>query len=123
GALLGLAFKEYGDEKYHRAMIDSWNYLLGCNPTDYCFISGFGSKYPKHFHDRRCTSDGIEEPIPGYLAGGATNIILRDCGAKGYPSTTPAGCYRDAICSFSTNEIAINWNAPFALLAGMIDSM
>ena len=123
GALFGLAYQIYGDEKYRRAMIDSWNYLLGCNPTDYCFISGFGSKYPKHFHDRRCTSDGIEEPIPGYLAGGATNIILRDCGAKGYPSTTPAGCYRDAICSFSTNEIAINWNAPFALLAGMIDSM
>ena len=121
GALFGLAYKIYRDEKYRQALIDSWNYLLGCNPTNYCFISGFGSKYPKHFHDRRCTSDGIEEPIPGYLAGGATNIILRDCGAKGYPSTTPAGCYRDAICSFSTNEIAINWNAPFALLAGMVE--
>lgn len=122
GALFGLAYKIFGDEKYRHAMIDSWNYLLGCNPTDYCFVSGFGSKYPKHFHDRRCTSDGIEEPIPGYIAGGATNIIIRDCGVKGYPSTTPAGCYRDAICSFSTNEIAINWNAPFALLAGMIDN-
>ena len=122
GALFGLAYKIYGDEKYRQALIDSWNYLLGCNPTNYCFISGFGSKYPKHFHDRRCTSDGIEEPIPGYLAGGATNIILRDCGAKGYPSSTPAGCYRDAICSFSTNEIAINWNAPFALLAGMVNT-
>ncbi|MBR5433102.1 MAG: glycoside hydrolase family 9 protein [Bacteroidales bacterium] len=121
GALLGLAFKEYGDEKYRHAMIDSWNYLLGCNPTGYCFISGFGSKYPRHFHDRRCTADGIEEPIPGYLAGGSTNYIIRDCGEKGYPSLTQAGCYRDAICSFSTNEIAINWNAPFALLAGMIE--
>lgn len=123
GAIFGLAYKIYGDEKYHLAMIDSWNYLLGSNPTGYCFISGFGSKYPKHFHDRRCTSDGIEEPIPGYLAGGATNIILRDCGEKGYPSLAPAACYRDAICSFSTNEIAINWNAPFVLFAGMIENL
>lgn len=121
GALLGLAYKVYGEQKYNEAMLSSWNYLLGCNPTNYCFVSGFGSKYPRHFHDRRCTSDGIDEPIPGYLAGGATNIILRDCGGNTYPSKAPAACYLDKICSFSTNEIAINWNAPLALLAGMVD--
>lgn len=123
GALLGLAYKVYGDKKYSEAMLASWNYLLGCNPTNYCFVSGFGSKYPRHFHDRRCTSDGIEEPIPGYLAGGATNIILRDCGGNTYPSKAPAACYLDKICSFSTNEIAINWNAPLALLAGMVENI
>ncbi len=122
GALLGLAYKIYGDSKYKNAMLSSWNYLLGCNPTDYCFVSGFGSKYPRHFHDRRCTADGIEEPLPGYLAGGATNIVLRDCGGRTYPSQAPAACYLDKICSFSTNEIAINWNAPFALLAGMVEN-
>ncbi len=122
GSLLGLAYKIYGESKYKHAMLSSWDYLLGCNPTDYCFVSGFGSKYPRHFHDRRCTSDGIEEPLPGYLAGGATNIILRDCGGRTYPSQAPAACYLDKICSFSTNEIAINWNAPFALLAGMVEN-
>ena len=123
GAILGMAYKEYNDEKYHEAVISTWNYLMGCNPTGYCFVSGFGSNSPKHFHDRRSTAYGIDEPIPGYIAGGSTNVVTRDCGEKRYPSTAPAACYLDKICSFSTNEIAINWNAPFALLAGMLDNL
>ncbi len=123
GAILGLAYKEYNDEKYREATLSTWNYLMGCNPTGYCFVSGFGSQSPKHFHDRRSTADGIDEPIPGYICGGATNAVTRDCGEKKYPSTAPAACYLDKVCSFSTNEIAINWNAPFALLAGMIDNL
>lgn len=128
GALAGLAklvLKDSQNEQYHfeQIMQKSFDYILGANPTGYCFVSGFGTKYPRHFHDRRCTSDGIEEPIPGYLAGGSTNYVIRDCGEKGYPSLTPAGCYRDAICSFSTNEIAINWNGPFAMLAGMVENI
>lgn len=124
GVLLGLADKKIKDSRYNYcdAMFQSWHYLLGCNPTGYCFVSGFGSQYPRHLHDRRCTADGIKEPIPGYLVGGATNIILRDCGGNTYPSKAPAACYLDKICSFSTNEIAINWNAPFVFLAGMVEN-
>ncbi len=129
GTIAGLVFfltrtnPQYEEYSFVRVMRESFDYILGCNPTGYCFVSGFGTKYPRHFHDRRCTADRIEEPIPGYVAGGATNIVIRDCGKNGYPSLTPAGCYRDAICSFSTNEIAINWNGPLALLAGMVENV
>lgn len=128
GAIAGLARlltqedPQFDQYNFDCVMRESFDYILGCNPTGYCFVSGFGTKYPRHFHDRRCTSDGIEEPIPGYVAGGSTNIIIRDCGKNGYPSLTPAGCYRDAICSFSTNEIAINWNGPLVLLVGMVEN-
>lgn len=129
GAIAGLASfltrtnPQYEEYSFVRVMRESFDYILGCNPTGYCFVSGFGTKYPRHFHDRRCTADRIEEPIPGYVSGGATNIVIRDCGKNGYPSLTPAGCYRDAICSFSTNEIAINWNGPLALLVGMVENV
>lgn len=129
GAIAGLAGHltqenpKYAQYNFKCVMRESFDYILGCNPTGYCFVSGFGTKYPRHFHDRRCTSDGIDEPIPGYVSGGSTNYVIRDCGKKGYPSLTPAGCYRDAICSFSTNEIAINWNGPLALLAGMVENL
>ncbi|WP_152541903.1 glycoside hydrolase family 9 protein [Saccharicrinis fermentans] len=39
-----------------------------------------------------------------------------DCGKDNYPSQFPARAYLDKECSYSTNEIAINWNAPFCYL-------
>ena len=117
GVLLGLAYKVYGKPSYLEAMIANFDYLLGSNPTEYCFVSGFGSKYPKNLHDRRMFSDGLEEPIPGYLCGGANPNQVSDCGRSSYPSIAPARSYLDENCSYSTNEIAINWNAPFVLLA------
>ena len=120
GAILGLAHVISQDPKYRDAMFGQFDYLLGMNPTDYCFISGFGTKYPKHIHDRRSFSDGIAEPLPGYLCGGANPNQTSDCGRNNYPSIAPARCYLDEDCSYSTNEIAINWNAPLVLLTTMI---
>lgn len=116
GSILGLAYHLSQDPKYKDAMSAQFDYLLGMNPTDYCFVSGFGSRYPKHLHDRRSYSDGIEEPLPGYICGGANPNQTSDCGRNEYPSTAPARCYLDENCSYSTNEIAINWNAPLVLL-------
>ena len=33
-------------------------------------------------------------------------------GCPGYPSTDPARSYVDTWCSYSSNEVTINWNAP-----------
>lgn len=123
GNLMGIAYQLYKDKKYLDAMVGNFDYLLGSNPTDYCFITCFGSKYPKHLHDRRCASDGIVEPIPGYLCGGANPNQVSDCGQLNYPSLSPARCYLDQECSYSTNEIAINWNAPLILLISMMENM
>lgn len=122
GAILGLAYYLYKEEKYREAMFANFDYLLGANPTEYCFISCFGSKYPKNFHDRRMGSDGLEEPIPGYICGGANTNKMSDCGVSNYPSVAPARSYLDDVCSYSTNEIAINWNAPLVLLISMVSN-
>lgn len=120
GAILGLAYRLTKEDKYREAMASQFNYLLGMNPTDYCFITGFGSKSPKHIHDRRSTSDDIDEPLPGYLCGGANPNQTSDCGKFNYPSMAPARCYLDESCSYSTNEIAINWSAPLVFLTAMM---
>ncbi len=119
GVILGLANRFYKDAKYLEAMTANLDYLLGANPTGYCFVTGFGTKYPKNLHDRRIYSDGIVEPIPGYLCGGANASGVSDCGKPNYPSTAPARCYLDEMCSYSTNEIAINWNAPLVFLVSL----
>ena len=122
GVVLGLAYQFYKSEDYLLAMMGNFDYLMGCNPTDYCFVTCFGSKYPKHIHDRRSFSDNIIEPIPGYLCGGANPNQVSDCGQLNYPSLSPARCYLDDDCSYSTNEIAINWNAPLVFLVAMMEN-
>ena len=81
-------------------------------------------------HDRRSTGDGIAVPVPGLLAGGPTLDAIRDCDTyvynydhpkSEYPTREyPARAYNDEICSYSTNEVAINWNAPLVSLISQI---
>lgn len=123
GMILGLAYHVYNTDKYKEALLSTFNYLMGTNPTDYCFVSRFGTRYPKNFHDRRTEAFGKSEPMPGYLCGGAGTGHESDCGKMNYPSSFPARSYLDKTCSYSTNEIANNWNAPMAALAGMIENL
>lgn len=94
-----------------------FDYVLGRNPTEYAFVTGFGNKSPMHIHHRPSAADGIEAPVPGFLAGGANLDYTGDCGATSYPSPLIAKSYYDNECSYSTNEIAINWNAPLVYVS------
>ena len=63
----------------------------------------------------------IVAPVPGMLAGGPHNggndISATNC-SNYLSSSGPALSYLDNVCSYATNEVAINWNAPFAYLSG-----
>ena len=104
---------------YYKSVQGDLDYLLGRNATNYCFVTGFGAKQVMHIHHRPSGADGIDAPCPGFLAGGPNTVVLNDCPGI-TRSTFPAKSYADAQCSYSTNEIAINWNAPlfFLLAAG-----
>lgn len=116
GMLFLHAFKITGETKYRKAADACLSYILGANPTTYCFVTGYGQNSPLYIHERVTESNNINQPLPGFLAGGATKQAVRDCGAENYPSTFPAKSYLDKECSYSTNEIAINWNSPLAFL-------
>lgn len=121
GMLLMQAFSLTGDAGYFNAAVSTLDYLLGRNATQYCFVTGIGTKRPMNIHHRPSGADGISEPIPGFLVGGPNpGDVNADCGASSYPSLLPAKAYVDLQCSYSTNEIAINWNAPLAFLAGAV---
>ena len=123
GLLLIHAYKITGDQKYLKAAEDCLHYILGSNPLNMCFVTNFGDNSPKHIHDRRSSADKIDAPIPGLLVGGPTTAARSDCGEDKYKSTFPALSYVDMECSFSTNEIAINWNAPLAFLVNAINAI
>lgn len=134
GCIFLLQYKRTGDKKYLKAAQDILQYITGRNATGYCFVTGFGAKSPMYIHDRRSTGDGIDVPVPGLIVGGPTIDWVRDCDTYVYKYDHPkseyptrefaARAYNDEICSYSTNEVAINWSAPFMmLLAGINEAM
>lgn len=106
---------------YLQGALHNLDYLLGRNATGYCFVTGFGHKYPRHIHHRLSEADGVEEPVPGLLSGGPNPGKQDKC--PGYPSDAPDECFIDDACSYASNEIAINWNAPMVYLAVAIEAL
>jgi endoglucanase len=121
GLLKMIAYVHRKDIKYLYSAVNDMNYLTGVNPTGYCFITGFGEKSPENIHHRVSGSDLVTEPVPGFLAGGPNTVVLADC-PDVKRSLLPAMSYVDDQCSYSTNEIAINWNAPLVFLSGALSS-
>lgn len=100
------------------------DYVLGRNATDYSFVTGFGVRAPQNIHHRPSEADGIAGSIPGFLAGGP-NPGQQDKGdcSVAYPSNLPAKSYLDHSCSYASNEIAINWNAPLVYVSAALQDL
>jgi endoglucanase len=86
----------------------------------YCYESGFGRKPIMHPHHRPSIADGIAEPVPGLLSGGP-NPGRQD--KVDLPSLIPNQAFVDNDQAYAVNEIAINWNAPFAYLINAIEAL
>jgi endoglucanase len=119
GILLIQAYKLTNDRKYLEYALSNLDYVLGRNATGYSFVTGYGHKTPMFPHHRLSEADGIPDPVPGLIVGGP-NPGQQD-GCKTYPSHIPDESYTDTVCSYASNEIAINWNAPAAYLAGALE--
>ena len=120
GVLLVQAYKLSNDTKYLRYALDNLDYILGRNGTGYSYITGYGSKTPMHPHHRPSVADGVADPVPGLLVGGP-NPGMQD--KIKVPTTVPDEAYIDDYRAYAVNEIAINWNAPFAYLANAIEAL
>ncbi len=108
------------DKKYIDAALSNLDHILGRNATGYCFVTGFGSKSTMHPHHRQSVSDGIDDPVPGLMAGGP-NPGRQD--HTKYEFTEPETAYNDNDGAYASNEIAINWNAPAVYLANAIEAL
>ncbi len=123
GMAMLVAFLISKDCKYLEGAIHSLDYLLGRNGPGYSFVTGFGTRSAMNPHHRPSVADGIVEPVPGFLVGGPNKDYTEgECVSAIYPYET-AKRWVDLSCSYSTNEVAINWNAPAAFLAGGIEAI
>ena len=122
GIALTYAYTLTKDHKYLSAAIADADYLLGRNATGYCFVTGFGTKQVMHPHQRLSEADGIDAPLPGFLAGGPNPGQQDIANVTTYPSKAPDESYTDDMNSYASNEIAINWNAYLVGLMMTIDA-
>jgi len=112
----------------HRDYLDAaqaqLDYVLGRNPLGVSFVTGHGVRTPMQIHHRPSMADGIDEPVPGLLSGGPNprQQDARDCPVA-YASSQPALSWIDHDCSYASNEIAINWNAPLVYMTAAIQAL
>ena len=127
GVFLLHAYYVTGEQKYYEAAKKVVDYLLGKNPLDMSFVTGFGTKSPKLPHHRPSTADKVTDPVPGMVVGGpqpgGEDIGTKSWECKDYRTGQAATSYIDNRCSYATNEVAINWNAPFAYLVGAMEAL
>ena len=111
--------------KYRRYALQNADYLLGRNATGYCYVTGFGDKSPMHPHHRPSEADGIKAPYPGMLVGGPNpgQQDKNNLGTAAYPSNVADESYVDAMESYASNEIAINWNASLVAFLCWLDAL
>ena len=95
------------------------------------YVTGFGFRSPRKPHHRPSQCDLVDDPVPGMLVGGP-HLGKQDINLDGkdawkcpnYASSEkPALAYLDDECSYATNEVAINWNAPLAYVAGALQAI
>jgi endoglucanase len=120
GIALINAYKVTGQPEYLDGALHNLDYLAGRNATGYSFITGYGFRTPMHIHHRPSDADKLADPVPGLLSGGPNPGQQDGCD---YPSDIPDESFTDDWCSYASNEVAINWNAPLVYLSGAIESL
>ncbi len=114
GAVLYYAYLIDNDGKYKDYALRTLNYILGCNPLNKSYLTGFGTNSTKHPHHRVMQSTG--KVLGGFLVGGPNNS------ANDGTATPNLGIksYIDDSKSYASNEYAIDYNAPLLFLISVL---
>lgn len=116
--MVQLAARFEGKPEYAAAALDALHYLFGRNAFDTSFVTHVGQRWAMRPHHRPSAADGIDQPWPGLLVGGPN---ARDVNRGRPQPVPPALAWTDETASYTTNENAINWNAPLVfVLAGAL---
>ncbi|MBP3379356.1 MAG: glycoside hydrolase family 9 protein [Ruminococcus sp.] len=126
--VMAYAYDLTGEGKYMNGVANAMNYLLGCNPLSYSYITGYGQYKERNPHHRYWSYE-LDKTLPmapdGILSGGPNaglqDPYVRALGFVPGVATNPSQrCFVDSIEAWSTNEVTINWNAPLAWITSFL---
>ncbi len=110
------------DTQYLDGALGGLDYILGRNPMDYSYVTGYGThaiEYPHHRYWAKQIDDAFPMAPSGVMSGGP-NSGMQDPWVQGSGwkkgEIPPAKCYLDNIEAWSVNECTINWNTSLAWL-------
>jgi endoglucanase len=121
--VLATAYDITGERRYQRAVLEGFDFLLGRNALNLSFITGYGEVFAQNQHSRLFGAQlNAELPHPpiGSIAGGPNTALQDPVARELLTGCVGQFCYVDDINSYSTNEVAINWNAPLAWIASFL---
>ncbi len=124
--VIATAYDITGEQKYMDGVVSAMDYLLGRNPMDYSYVTGYGDHAAENPHHRYWCAQAVEgfpKAPAGVLVGGPNSgmqdpWVMGSGWVKG--TIAPAKCYMDNVEAWSVNECTINWNAPLAWLTGFL---
>lgn len=123
--VMATAYDLTRDGRYRDAVLESMDYLLGRNALNQSYVSGYGERAAHNQHHRfwaHQLDPALPHPPPGAMAGGPNSGIQDPVAQRSLPGCAPATCYIDDIGSWSTNEVAVNWNSSLAWISAFADS-
>nr|WP_241562058.1 glycoside hydrolase family 9 protein [Streptomyces hoynatensis] len=112
-----------GESAYRDAVLTGLDYILGRNPLNHSYVTGWGERASENQHHRfwaHQLDPDLPHPPDGSLSGGPDSALQDPTAEAELQGCVGAMCYIDDIQSYSTNEVAINWNAPLAWIAGYV---
>ena len=124
--VLGIAYDLTRDPAFFNGATEAMNYVLGRNPLDQSYVSGYGARPVINPHHRFWSklSSGVEDaaPPPGMLSGGPNSVSFSDpVATKLRGRCTGQTCWVDDIGAWTVNEVAVNWNASLLWVATFLD--
>ncbi|MEW9532054.1 glycoside hydrolase family 9 protein [Microbispora sp. NPDC049125] len=121
--VMAAAYDITGTVKYRDGVLQGIDYILGRNALNQSYVTGYGEVASKNQHSRwyaHSLDTSLPNPPHGTLAGGANSGIQDPVAQAKLKGCKPQFCYIDDIGSYSTNEEAVNWNAPLSWVSAFV---
>jgi endoglucanase len=109
-----------GDSKYRDGVLQGLDYIFGRNALNHSYVTGYGEASSQNEHTRIYAHEldpSLPNPPAGSISGGANSGLGDPFAQRLVPGCKPQFCYVDDIQSYSTNEVAINWNSALSWVA------
>jgi endoglucanase len=119
-AVLATAYELTQQKKYRDGALQGLDYIFGRNALNHSYVTGYGEKSPQNQHSRIYGHEldpNLPNPPAGSIAGGANPALQDPFVQRLLAGCVGQFCYVDDIQSYSTNEVAINWNSALSWMA------
>ncbi|RAO49222.1 Cellulose 1,4-beta-cellobiosidase (non-reducing end) [Micromonospora saelicesensis] len=121
--VLATAFDLTRNPVYRDGAVQAMDYILGRNALNISYVTGWGEHAAQNQHSRifgHQLDPNLPRPPAGSLAGGPNAALQDPFVAQLLAGCEPMFCYVDDINSYSTNEVAINWNSALAWISSFL---